>query len=162
MSFKPLNIYILAALGLGGRFAFMELIPDEELARKLIVFWHLLWILLAAISAMVPNRHEPFAIVVKGGVQNVGKYALVLGISLFIYYKWIDVDYFPRRIAELISAANPQGEAELQRAQEGLTQFFTPGMYATISTMGLLLMGTFYALLGTLALKKLPIFSSKN
>lgn len=159
MFLKNINIIILVALGLGGRFALYTFCEEEEFARQMVVFWHLIFILLAVISGLIKDRGATFGGMVKSGVQNAGKYALVMGIALFIYYKWINTGYFPQRIAELINKAGLETPEEIERMRTAYSSFFTPGMYSTLSVMGLLLMGTFYAILGALAIQKLPIFS---
>ncbi|MFT5337616.1 MAG: hypothetical protein ACI9YL_001621 [Luteibaculaceae bacterium] len=159
MSLKNINIIILVALGLGGRFALYTLCEEEDLARQLVVFWHLIFILLAVISGLIKDRSATLGEMIKSGVQNAGKYALVIGIALFIYYKWINTGYFPQRIAEIINGSEVETPEKIERMRAAYVSFFTPGMYSTLSVMGLLLMGTFYAVLGALAIQKLPIFS---
>ena len=161
MQFSKLNILILAAIGIGGRYVIHSFCEDEDLARKLTVFWHLFFVMLAVLAGVISQRNSGFAASVKVGVQNAGKYSLALGIFLFVLYHWIDTGYFPQRIAELIANSGITDEAEIARAKESYTAFFTPSMYSVLTTMGLLLMGTFYAILSTLVVQKFPALFKK-
>ena len=79
------------------------------------------------------------------GFRNAALYAIFIGIGIWVYYHFIDVEEFPRKIQERVDAVVAKGVSE-EEAREGLERMFNPFSYASITFFSLLAIGLMNAL----------------
>lgn len=113
------------------------------------IFLHLLIVLICVIYAIWPRPGiNAFLSDVKNGVKLAGVYAVLIAAFVFIYYSYIDSDFFPNmteKIAQGTIAETPDKDPE--EIETGVKSFFTPFNYTTITLIGYFCAGVFYSLL---------------
>ena len=94
---------------------------------------------------LVRDRTTRFADLMRNEFSNAAIYALIMGVFLYLYYTFIDLDEFPQKMEERIAALVAAGKTEAD-ARESLLVMFTPFNYASITFFTLLAVGAFNAL----------------
>ncbi|MES2630042.1 MAG: hypothetical protein V4616_13845 [Bacteroidota bacterium] len=139
--------FILRLLGFYG-----GLITPETAQQ--VIFMHMLFILLTVFLSIRQVRidagDQPFTIgtQVKAGFKSGGLYSVLTTILVFVYFKFIDVNYFIFKQQELVDQelkANPTVGAV--KVKEGVENFFSLMNYCTITLLALMAITFFYTLL---------------
>lgn len=87
---------------------------------------------------------------VKTGMKITSVFALIISSFTWIYYKWIETNYFQKRIQESIENV-PQEQVEQSR--EFAEFIFDPFTHSTITLFGSMIIGFFYTLVIVLMLR---------
>lgn len=130
--------------------AFMAGVSAQDTQTGFII-GHLLLILLGVFFAqMFQPADSTFIEDVKMSMKNVGTYSIINAAFLFIYYKYIDIAYFPNRIASMVEQTNnlPEGTS-VEQVTETYELFFTAFNWSTLSLLAWMITGVIYTLLFT-------------
>lgn len=90
---------------------------------------------------------------VKAGMRVASLYALFMTLFVYFYYSKIDPTYFDQRLASQLSLAEENG-ANLANAKEMGEFVLSPYFQSTITLVGFLILGSFYASIITFLLRK--------
>lgn len=114
-------------------------------------YFILLHMLLLLIGVFVALRYQPtessFLEDIKQGMKAVGAYSISNAVFLYFFYKLVDTQYFPNRVAEIIARTPPE-------KVDNVVQFFTPFNWTTVSLLAWMLSGSLYTVLFTLLHRK--------
>jgi len=83
---------------------------------------------------------------VKAGMKVASLYALILAPFTYIYYKWINPEYFQDRMEQAIAAAQESTPDQVEQVRETVSFIFDAFTHATITLFGLLFIGFLYTL----------------
>jgi len=81
----------------------------------------------------------------KAGMRVAAVYALLFAIFLYVYYAYIDPSYFEIKLLKQLELAQNQGNVDLTKAKEMGEFILSPYFQSTISLLGFLILGSFYA-----------------
>jgi len=150
-------------------------------ADVVLVSSYLLFVLLSVFfgmrgEAILLKVKPSFLINVKSGMKSAAVYALIMAVFLFIYYKFIDTEYFSKRIADNIntlksidisladSTNNKLGlinrDAMIENQINTAKMVFSPFYNSTFSLLGFLITGGIYSFL--IALMQKLIFGKQS
>ncbi|MFB1021651.1 MAG: DUF4199 domain-containing protein [Vicingaceae bacterium] len=94
---------------------------------------------------------------VKAGIKVVGMYAVLMSLFVYVYYTFIDPNYFPTKIDSQMAALESSGRAtgnELVKSRETAQVILAPYFQSTITLILYLLLGAFYSSLITFFVRK--------
>lgn len=86
--------------------------------------------------------------------------ALIMSVFIYIYYSYIDTEYFPAKIKSTLLLMKENGytlEQMLEYSMNARLLFFAPDKVATFTLFGYLLLGGFYAVISGFILRKLSV-----
>ncbi|HNR55811.1 MAG TPA: hypothetical protein PKJ19_11640 [Flavobacteriales bacterium] len=86
-----------------------------------------------------------FPDLVREGFKGAAVYALLFGLFLLGYYRWVEPDHFHLRVEELVARGTADGQPE-DVIRPRMEKFFTPFNYASMTFFTLLIVGGFNAL----------------
>lgn len=157
MSKDPKRIAFLLALIpiIGKLLSFAAGVPSGS-SQPFFILIHLLLLLVGVFFALLwQNNASGFIEDVKEGMKTVGIYSSANAIFLFFYYKFVDVNHFPNRIAAIVEKTNelPAGKS-IDEMTATYEQFFTAFNWATISLVSWIIVGLLYTLIFTILHRK--------
>jgi len=90
---------------------------------------------------------------VKSGMRIASLYALFMSAFVYLYYGFIDRSYFVQKAEQRIELLEQQG-IDIEQANASMELVFTPFFQSTITLMGFILLGSFYAAMIAFLLRK--------
>jgi len=148
----------------------------RETSFEIGIMANMLFMILAIFLTLYStNDSGSFLSDFKVGMQATAKYAIIIGLVIFVYYKFIDVDFFEKRIIERQNielkkikeidgfenfvSKNPdyKGMSQndyLERLEEQDRALQSPGTQFTLSVFGMIFLGLIYSLIITLLNRK--------
>jgi hypothetical protein len=94
---------------------------------------------------------------IKSGAKIAALSALIMAGFLYVYYTYIDVNYFPKMIQQRLVMMKENGNTPEEAKEYYLTAkylIFAPDKVATFALFGYLLMGIFYSLISGFLLRR--------
>ena len=113
-------------------------------------FWPVHLLFLVLVTFFVGHftlREDPetgLAELMRSGMREAAIYALLLGIFIWVFFTFINVNEFPDRIALLVKGLVDSGHTEAE-ARAKVSGFFTPGTYSFLTFMCLFVGGAINA-----------------
>lgn len=95
---------------------------------------------------LMKDPRTRFPDLMRNGFSNAAIYAVLMGVFLYVFYTYIDVEEFPRKMEERVASVVAAGKTEAE-ARESLSAMFSPFNYASITFFALLVVGAFNGLL---------------
>ena len=126
------------------------------------IFGYFLFILFALFLGMrkhiIQNGFLGFGDVLKAGMKIGSIYTLLVAIFTYVYYRFIDYNFFPGQIAERMLAGKEAGMSDEQIVQmkDTLEFVFSASTQTTATLIGFMFVGFIYALIWTLIFTKIP------
>lgn len=151
-----LSLYILVKL----LFFYFNLQYGET--GKYTAFANLLFIILCIFFCLLETKRKAQAVPstflqdVKTGASTAIYYAAFVAIFAYVYYKFIDVDFFPSKINETIEAAGQGSEVDKEQAKQFAEAIFSPFNHATITLLGMMCAGVVFSFFVTFVIRKNP------
>ena len=93
----------------------------------------------------------------KAGMNVAAYYAILMSAFVYLYYTFIDPDYFDIRLAKQLDIAKENG-MNLAEVKKTGAFFLSPFFQTTISLLGFLLLGSFYAAILSFLMRKMKGF----
>lgn len=93
----------------------------------------------------------------KAGMRVAAYYALFMSAFVFLYYNYIDPDYFEIRLAKQLEIAR-ENQMDLEQVKKTGAFFLSPFFQTTISLLGFLLLGSFYSAILAFLMRKMKGF----
>lgn len=93
----------------------------------------------------------------KAGMRIAAYYAIFMALFVYVYYKFIDPGYFSIRLSNQLELAAEQG-MNLEQVKKTGEFFLNPFFQTTITLMGFLLLGSFYAAMLSFLMRKMKGF----
>ena len=102
------------------------------------------------------NAPQSFTDYLKEGMKVAALYAILMTAFVYVYYTFIDSTYFYLKLAKQSALLEESGRAtqEIKQATETMKVVLTPFFQSTITLIGFLLLGSFYASIITFLLRK--------
>ena len=105
------------------------------------------------------NAKTDFLQDVKAGMKVAALYAIMMTLFVYIYYKFIDTGYFQVKLENQLELAR-QNDLDVEKAREmgefALSAFFQ----STVTMVGFLMLGSFYASIITFFLRRIKGFAN--
>lgn len=134
----------------------------QQQQYQMVILANLLFVLLAVFFALreITKTRGPegvsFLADVKLGLQTAALYALLTASFVYVYYKWIDVEFLNSMQEHLITQVEtaienesiPKGTTKHQFLEDSARQaemIYSPGSQFTITMIGLIMMGFIYS-----------------
>jgi len=157
------NISVTAAMAsvIGKMLYFIFLAPDESFDMY-TRFFYLLCFLIALFIGLRAWKKDKMNIVftedVKTGMKIVSIYAIIISAFTFIYYKYINPNYFAQKVQAAIDAVASSGspEKDLEQVRDTASFVFNAFTHSTLTLFGLMVIGFFYTLVLTLLFRYKP------
>lgn len=86
---------------------------------------------------MRAHREVDFPELMREGFKNAAVYSLLLGLFIWLFFTYIDMDHFKTRVDDMVFRGMREGQPE-EIIRPRLEQFFTPFNYATITFFSLM------------------------
>lgn len=90
---------------------------------------------------------------VKAGMRVAAMYAVFMCAFVYIYYSYIDANYFDLRLESQLALVEENG-GDVEQARQGGKFVLSPFFQSTITLIGFLILGTFYASILTFFMRK--------
>lgn len=137
---------------------FLWLYPNDDwdmYVRFAYLLLFLVALFLGLNSFKSTNRQSAFTHDVKAGMKTASIFAMVISAFTWVYYKFINPDYFANRIEEVMNAAN----ASVQKPENAINTaefIFNAFTHSTITLFGMMVLGFFYTLILVLVMRAKP------
>ena len=96
---------------------------------------------------------------VKAGMKVAALYAIFMTVFVYIYYKFIDAEYFKLKLEKQLQLAK-ENNIDLKRARE-MGQFALSAFFqSTVTLIGFMFLGSFYASLITFFIRRVKGFAN--
>lgn len=118
-----------------------------------VIFMHLLFILLAVFIAVRVNQNKEIdeqrklGDDIKTGFKAGSIYSIITTAFVFVYFKFIDVNYFIFKQQELIAAQLKDPTADPVRVKQGVEDFFSLTNYCSVTLLGLMVVTFIYTVI---------------
>ncbi len=109
-------------------------------------FFVMMWGIYSGIRLFKKNAKEKTVYLtdLKAGMRIASVYALLMSAFVYLYHSQIDTQYFELKMEERIELTIEQG-ADIEQAKKSMEMVFTPFFQSTITLIGFLILGSFYA-----------------
>ncbi len=152
MKINPtLRVAIIMALvaGILRLLVFFSGYSSPELARY-VIFMHMFCILLSVFfgirASQTGKKQTTPGGDLKSAIKAGGVYTLISTAFVFIYFKFIDINYFVIKQQELIEAEVKNG-GNIDQIREKVENFFSLMNYTTVTLLGLMMISFMYSVL---------------
>ena len=95
---------------------------------------------------------------VKVGMKAASWFAILLSIFVYVYYNYIDTEYFSILLEQRMETAAAQEDVDLTKVREAGQAFLSPFFQTTITLVGFVLIGAFYSALIAFFMRKMKGF----
>ena len=116
---------------------------------KYVIFGHMLCILLSiffGIRYSQQGKETTPGGDLKSGIKAGGVYTLISTAFVYIYFRFIDINYFAIKQQELIEAEVKRG-GNIDQIKDKVESFFSLMNYTTVTLLGLMMITFLYAVL---------------
>ncbi len=126
------------------------------------IFGYFLFILFALFLGMrkhiIQGSYQGFGDVLKAGMKIGSIYAVLVSVFTYIYYSYIDYNFFPGQIAERMLEGKEAGmtDEQILQMKDSLEFVFSTSTHTTGTLIGFMFVSFIYALLWTLIFTKIP------
>lgn len=130
---------------------YIQFYPNDDFDMY-VRFAYLLFFLLALFLGLrawkKKNDPSDFPTDMKSGMKIASIYAIIVSAFTYVYYKFINPNYFEFKIAERMKAAADSGEdVDLDKIKETASFIFDAFIHSTITLFGLIAIGLFYCII---------------
>jgi hypothetical protein len=157
------NISVTAAMvSIIGKMLYFIFLAPNETFDTYTRFFYLLCFLIALFIGLrnwkLQNANVAFTDDVKSGMKIVSIYAIILSSFTFVYYKYINPNYFLQKIQSAIDAVSASGSSndELNQVENTASFVFNAFTHSTLTLFGLMVIGFFYTLILILLFRYKP------
>ena len=152
------NIAIIAALtGVIAKMTYFLTLAPKEAWDNYVRLFYLLAFLIALFFGLRSFKkratRSDFTHDVKTGMKITSIFSLIISIFTWVYYKWIDPEYFANRISEAMSQAP---EESIEAVETNVSFIFNAFTHSTITLFGMMVIGFFYTLIVVLIMRAKP------
>lgn len=147
---------LLALLPMIGKLAGFAYGVSAGDSQSFFILMHIFLLLVGVFFALrMQTPDSSFLEDVKQGMKAVGVYSMASAFFMYVYYKFIDTQYFPNKIASMVAntdlAATGKTSEDITTTYE---TFFTAFNWTTLSLVAWMLAGLIYTVLLTLLHRK--------
>tara|TARA_B100000902_G_C27259427_1_gene889794 strand:- start:1131 stop:1628 length:498 start_codon:yes stop_codon:yes gene_type:complete len=152
------NIAFIAALTcVIAKMIYFLFLPPNEAWDNYVRLFYLLAFLIALFfglrSFKIRATRSDFTHDVKTGMKITSIFALIISIFTWIYYTWINPEYFANRISDALSQAP---EESIEAIETNASFIFNAFTHSTITLLSMMVIGFFYTLIMVLIMRAKP------
>ena len=149
MKNKNLTTFIFVAFAIVTKLLLFYLAIGDEQQKKIIILFHLLFILLSVFFSIKSVANKNFFLEnFKAGSKAALVYAISISIFVFVYYSFIDAGYFVSMQNEIIKTQIVNAKVnEVESIKKNIQAFFTVFNYTTITLTGFIVIGVLFSVI---------------
>ncbi|HEX4888471.1 MAG TPA: hypothetical protein VFV37_10540 [Luteibaculaceae bacterium] len=132
----------LATLAFGVRIAMFSTGLNKPEYLQYIIFMHMLLVLLSVFFAARMSAYGSFEssdaklkAELKAGIKGGLIYTAITAAMVFVYFSFIDINYFYLKQQQLIEGATREGAQNLDQVVKSVESFFTVGNWTTLTLL---------------------------
>jgi hypothetical protein len=163
MNNRALYAVSFAFFGMGTRFLVYMLELEFTWAVQLYFLFLLIAVFIGMREYFVQNKELSFSKLFRIGAQIGAIYSLLTSVFTYIFYRFIDTQFFEFMIDQRLNAAKEAGASseDLEKYSSNLEMVFNAGTQSMATLIGFLFLTFTYAAIVALILTRVPFFGRR-
>lgn len=161
MSNRTIYALAFAVIGMGTRFLVFMFEWEYTWATQLYFLYLLLAVFLGVREFFAEHPDSNFKKLFKAGAQIGSVFTLSVTLFTYLFYRFIDTQFFNYLIQDRLSEAQSNGYSpeEITKLSQNLEFVFSANTQSTATLIGFMVLGFSYAAIVALILSRVPFFS---